>query len=192
MRQWHDEQFTVSTIQLHQYTYLWVVDVSRGSSAASRGHQYCYPSNSWNPQVCTILGYFIPIPTGSCSHLCLALVKSCSAALLAISGFSSVRFIDAAHKGQRDESLHPYLTCVTYFNFALGAQSSIGFYGTDKAFDFVWERWISNSQNEWVRIFHPELLWLITYEGLEFLHLQTRFTSSISGRRDSLQESIWD
>ena len=58
MRQWHDEQLPVSPRQLHQYTYLWVVDVSRGSSAASRGHQYCSPSNSWNPQVCMILGYF--------------------------------------------------------------------------------------------------------------------------------------
>ena len=56
MRQWHDEQLTVSPRQLHKYIYLWIADTSRGSSTASRGHQYCSPSNHRDPQVRTILG----------------------------------------------------------------------------------------------------------------------------------------
>jgi hypothetical protein len=74
-----------------------------------------------------------------------------------------VRFIDVAHNGQHEESLHPYLTCVTYFNFALGGRSSIGFYGTDKALDCVWEKYPEYS---WVSNLCPEFMWLIFYKDL--------------------------
>ena len=77
-----------------------------------------------------------------------------------------MQFIDAAHKGQHEESLHPYLTCVTYFNFALGGQSSVGFYGTDKALDYLWER----AESFTVRSLHPQFPWLIFYEAYGGIH----------------------
>jgi hypothetical protein len=58
MRQWHEEQLTVRAKEFHLSACLLDVDVSGGSSPASRGRQYCSPSNSRNRQVCMILSEY--------------------------------------------------------------------------------------------------------------------------------------
>jgi hypothetical protein len=102
--------------------------------------------------------------TLSSSDLCLTLAKSCSATRLAISRFSSLRFINAAYDSQRIESSHPFFTCVSYFNFALSGQSSVVFYGTDKALDCLWEQWPSFVERRHVRTVHPQFAWLIFHK----------------------------
>jgi len=101
-----------------------------------------------------------------------------------------VRFIGAAHNGQQEESSHPYFTCVTYFNFALAGQPSVGFFGTDMALEYCSAKIINTFGDNQVGSLHPEFLWLIFYKVVQ--SRLTQCASSNCRRSKILRENIRD